>query len=192
MRLFRTALCALFIAGSVLYAQNPKSAAVSVGGGFMYGVNEAKENRDVTGHIRMAFLYAFSKGAAVEVGASYAKFASQRLKQYTDYNTTSFPLIDARLRLSPFQAAGIKPYIYAGWGYAPYSYEPGSATVGGWIQDTIHNAPDTVSGGSMFIPLGIGVYIKLGSRWGLDLSAGGHHTLNDDMNLLHDDENDGF
>lgn len=188
MRLWKSALCALALLGaSTAHAQNPRSFAVGAGGGFALGVNEATgANATVTGQLRASLLYAFSKSVAVELGGGWANLASSKLEGYSDYQTSMIP-IDLRLRLSPFQFSGVKPYIFAGFGYASYSYSAETIEKGGYrTLPPALRANDSTGGSAVFASLGLGTYIKLSSRWGLDLSVGGHPSFNDDMNPIVD------
>ncbi|GIV51966.1 MAG: hypothetical protein KatS3mg038_2487 [Candidatus Kapaibacterium sp.] len=183
-------LLALTCASAVL-AQNPQSWALSIGGGFVNGINEAV-SRPLTGQFRAALLYATSRSVAIEAGGGYALFASSKLEQFRDYRTNAIPL-DIRVRLTPFQFIGVKPYLYAGLGYVYYSYDPATIRLGGYRDaPPTARAEDSVSGAAPYAPLGIGLNVKLSNRWALDIALGGHPTFNDDMNPLHDGQNDAF
>jgi outer membrane protein OmpA-like peptidoglycan-associated protein len=189
-RFWCVSLFALASAATTL-AQNPQSWALSFGGGFVSGINEAV-SRPLTGQFRAALLYATSRSVAIEAGGGYALFASSALEKYRDYRTYATPL-DIRVRLTPFQFIGVKPYLYAGLGYVYYRYDPGTIRLGGYKDaPPTGRAEDSVSGAAPYAPLGIGLNVKLSNRWSLDIALGGHPTFNDDMNPLHDAQNDGF
>ncbi|MBL7999959.1 MAG: outer membrane beta-barrel protein, partial [Candidatus Kapabacteria bacterium] len=189
MRLTLTACIALAVFGTNLWSQNARSGALTIGGGLALGVNEATgNNATITGQFRAAFLYAFSKGVAVELGGGYARFASSSdTVKFGDYTTNAIP-IDVRVKLSPFQSGGVKPYLFAGLGYAMYSYTGQTLTSrhGGNTWRSVleseqrqggnaiatEKISDSTGTGAFYVPLGIGTYIKLSSRVGLDLSVG--------------------
>ncbi len=201
MRLFISLFCALVILGVYANAQNVGSGSFTFGGGFSYGVGETHpEDRVLNGQFRMGFMYAFSRGVAAELGGGYAVFSSQSLTQLYGYSTSAIP-VDVRLKLSPFQVnPGIKPYVYVGLGRMSYSYDRMGLDSGGWraVLNANPNAinegliADSTGTGAWYAPLGIGVYVKMSSRWGLDFALGGHPTFNDDMHPLHDGQNDGY
>lgn len=193
MRLFFSAVCAVALISVSALAQNPRSGAIGVSGGFVYGINEAKPNRIFTGQIRGSLMYGLSRGVALELGAGWANFATEDFSgHYGDYQTSAIP-VDLRVRLSPFQISGVKPYVYTGLGYISYAYDSLTIQKGGYRGAKVDaRSEDSTRSSAIYVPLGIGAYIKLSSRWGLDLTVGGHPTLNDDMNPLWDDENDGF
>ncbi|MCS7000343.1 MAG: OmpA family protein [Bacteroidota bacterium] len=185
------AVLVLLCASVSVTAQNPQSWALSVGGGFVNGINESV-SRPLTGQVRAALLYATSRSVAIEAGGGYALFSSSRLEGFWDYRTEAFPL-DLRVRLTPFQFIGVKPYIYAGLGYVYYRYDRATIAVGGYRDYPPYaRAEDSVSGAAPYAPLGIGLNVKLSNRWALDVALGGHPTFNDDMHPLHDAQNDGF
>lgn len=172
-------------------AQNPQSWAISIGGGFVNGINESV-SRPLTGQFRAALLYATSRSVAIEAGGGYALFASSKLETFRDYRTEALPL-DLRVRLTPFQFTGVKPYLYAGLGYVYYRYDRSTIAVGGYRDFPPYaRAEDSVSGAAPYAPLGIGLNVKLSNRWAIDFALGGHPTFNDDMNPLHDAQNDAF
>jgi len=190
IRVQRVGLLLAVLAASAA-AQNPQSWAISIGGGFVSGVNEAL-TRPLTGQFRASLLYATSRSVAIEAGGGYALFASSKLEQFRDYRTEAIPL-DLRVRLTPFQFRGVKPYIYAGLGYVYYRYDPATIAIGGYRDFPPYDrAEDSVSGAAPYAPLGIGLNVKLSNRWSLDLALGGHPTFNDDLNPLHDAQNDAF
>ncbi len=203
MRLLSSILCALTVLSFASQAQNVGSGSFTIGGGFSYGVGESHpDDRAMNGQFRMGFMYAFSRGVAVELGGGYTVFSSTTLKDSLAYSTSAVP-IDVRLKLSPFQVSpGVKPYVYVGLGRVSYTYDRSIIDSSRW--GTILRGPDgfnaipndriadSTGTGAWYAPLGIGCYVKLSSRWGLDLNLGGHPTFNDDMQPLHDGLNDGY
>ncbi len=200
MRLTRSLVLCFLLTVPALMAQNPRSGSVIFGGGFSYGIGESHpENRILTGQFRAGFMYAFTTGVALELGGGYTVFASDALEKKYDYSTEAIP-VDVRLKLSPFQVSpGIKPYVYIGLGRVSYSYNKLGLDRGGWrsILNSNPNAivngdiADSTGTGAWYAPMGIGMYVKLSSRWGMDFTLGGFPTFNDDMNPLHDGQNDG-
>ncbi len=202
MRLFVSILCAMTLMSGFASAQNVGSGSFTIGGGFSYGIGESHpEDRIMNGQFRMGFMYAFSRGVAVELGGGYTVFSSNTLEKLYDYSTSAIP-IDMRLKLSPFQISpGIKPYVYAGLGRVSYTYDRQGLNVGGWRDILNSKGPnaipfglisDSTGTGAWYAPLGVGMYVKMSSRWGLDFTLGGYPTFNDDMNPMRDGQNDGY
>ena len=110
----------------------------------------------------------------VEVGAGYGRVAGDDPSPSGDFWESSILPIDLRLLFSPFNAASVNPYFYAGGGLLIWEV----------LDKPVYASPATPeeSGTDFFIPVGGGFEVKLSNGLLLDLTAGYTFAYTDDLN----------
>jgi len=125
----------------------------------------------------------------IEIGAGYGLLAGNDLSN-SYWETTIIPA-DLRILLSPFDYKSINPYGYAGAGLIKWTVndKPSSRSPATNVED---------DGYDLFIPLGVGLEVKLTNSLLLDISGGYSLTFTDDLDYFNnvdspaDGYNDGF
>jgi len=124
----------------------------------------------------------------LELGAGYGIIAGD--DPINDYWKSRIIPADIRILFSPFNAASINPYAYAGAGYILWEV----------LNKPLYSNNTYVkeSGGDFFIPVGGGSEIKLSNGLLLDLTAGYSFLFTDDLNYYNNKDsqqkgaNDGY
>jgi outer membrane protein OmpA-like peptidoglycan-associated protein len=157
--------------------------SLGLGGGGSFGINESVD-RPITYAFRgdLLWIRGFGDWLSPEIGLSYLSNKSKETGGFSNYSIKVLSP-DFHLRITPFGYSGFSPYAYGAIGAAirnindrPYNADPG----------TPNNGTDAAFGG------GIGCFFKLGTNWALDLNLGGMGTSADNLNPVHDGQNDGW
>jgi outer membrane protein OmpA-like peptidoglycan-associated protein len=140
-----------------------------------YGQTELAD--DEMGYMGRAFIRMplGSHHFGVELGAGYG------IIKGTEYETSVIP-IDLRLIIAPFNWERVSPYLYVGAGVGNFSRDKVTYLTpsGAAWKDNYTATPDGLdSKWIMFVPAGIGIPIKLGSSFSIDLNAGYNLVFND-------------
>lgn len=128
----------------------------------------------------------------VEFGAGYGILAGEDPSP-DEWESSIIP-IDLRLLLSPFDAKSVNPYGYAGVGYIFWKVKD-------LPNQTKYPSPYKgieEDGNQLFIPIGLGLEVKLSNSLLLDLSGGYNHIFTDDIEFFNNidsplkGDNDGY
>lgn len=164
------------------------SIVLGLGGGLAYAVNEVQgDDREMTFEIRATGLwrYGFGRYLAPEFGISYVTLGvSEPAKVYDGYKSTLIAP-DLRVRFYPTgNQETWAPYVYGGLGLHMFDNTTPS----------VNRLPksDDLSGAGLHFPFGIGLTHFFDRSFGINLALGGNGSLNDKMNAVIDDVNDGY
>ncbi|MCP5061015.1 MAG: OmpA family protein [Ignavibacteriae bacterium] len=118
----------------------------------------------------------------VEVGAGYGMVAGDDPSPNGDFWESSIMPVDLRLLFSPFNAALVNPYFYAGGGLLIWEV----------LDKPIYASPavSEESGTDFFVPVGGGFEVKLSNGLLLDLTAGYTFAYTDDLNYYNNIDSD--
>ncbi|MBX3044340.1 MAG: OmpA family protein [Candidatus Kapabacteria bacterium] len=162
-----------------------KNIAVGVGLGLNRGINEGIQDERTIGPLFSAFGI-FNNGIlwglSPEIGISYYQNGTSDVEGGFSQYKTSYIVPELRLRYSLGNNLVWKPYIFGGVGAMIYNIDNNVP----FNRDFLENSGVTVA-----FPVGAGVGYQFDYNWGLDLSAGLHLTLTDNLNPVYDDINDG-
>lgn len=164
------------------------SVVLGIGGGFAYAINEVKgDDRQMTFELRASGLWRYGFGAylAPEFGISYVTLGvSEPANVYDGYKSTLIAP-DLRLRFYPTgNQETWAPYVYGGIGLHIYDNTTPSV-------NRLANKDD-LSGAGIHFPFGVGLTHNFNRSFGINLAVGGNGSLNDKMNAVLDDVNDGY
>lgn len=181
--IFRIVLLLLLTTSSLI--SQDKNIAVGVGLGLNRGINEGIQDERTIGPLFSAFGI-FNNGIfwglSPEIGISYYQNGTSDVEGgFSQYNT-SYIVPELRLRYSFGNNLVWKPYVFGGIGAMIYNIDDKAP----FNRDFMENSGMTVA-----FPVGAGISYQFDYNWGLDLSAGIHLTLTDNLNPVYDDINDG-
>lgn len=183
MSIARILIGLLFVAAaSASLAQRPAFAIGASYGGAM-GINESIE-RPVGPNFRLSLLYlrGLSPTISLELGVGQTVLRSGENEVSAPYETNMIPL-DVRFRYSPLKQSRWSPYLFGGLGITLFDV---------WKIPEGRDPRADISGGNLFATGGAGLFHALGPNWAIDITLGGSTTLEDDLNPVHDDQNDGW
>ena len=176
----------LFFATMILaadsYAQEDQVWCLGASIGGVAGVNESiNQSINPQFGFSLEWLNAITQHWSLEANVGFGKLSSPNQGGYSEYST-AISTYDLRIRFSPLDGAW-QPFIYAGIGALSYN-----------VSSTAPNAsPDAkLNGTTGFLPVGIGLYHPINSKWAIEASIGENPSFSDDPNPVRDDRNDAF
>ncbi len=110
----------------------------------------------------------------LEVGAGFGMLAGD--DPLNNYWETYIIPADVRFLVSPLKSNSLNPYVYGGIGYMKWEVNDKPSTIFSTPLISDENGLD------FYIPLGLGIEIKLTNSLSLDLSGGYNHSFTDDIN----------
>jgi len=167
-----------------LFAQE-RNIAVGIGAGLTRGINEGIPGDREIGPLFSVF-GVFNNGIlwglSPELSFSYyTNSAKENPDGFSQYSTSHI-VPELKLRYTIGDNLVWQPYIYAGVGAIMYSIDEPYPTNRNYAEN---------SGTTVTFPLGVGVNYQFDYNWGVELAAGAHLTLTDNLNPVYDDINDG-
>ncbi len=164
-------------------AQQGQTWIAGLGMGQAFGVNEDHTRPLVlVGRAECVAFNSIVPGVSPEFGISLFTLQSKVTGGPDDYRTQIIAP-DLRFRFSPLTSLSWFPYLYAGAGMAIYKV----------LQVPPAASPEaSLSNAAPFFTAGIGISHQISDNIGLDLNLGPSVALSDDINPVHDGEDDGW
>ncbi len=181
MRVF--VLIILILIPYISHAQQGQTWVAGIGLGQAFGVNEDRTRPLVlVGRAECVAFNSIVPGVSPEFGISLFTLHSTNSGAPTDYRTQMITP-DLRFRFSPLTSLTWFPYLYGGAGMAIYKVlqVPPAASPEAYLSSAVP-----------FLTAGIGISHQISENIGLDVNLGPAVALSDDINPVHDGEDDGW
>ena len=165
------------------FAQQGQTWVAGLGLGQAFGVNEDRTRPLVlVGRAEAVAFNSIVPGVSPEFGISLFTLQSKVTGGPDDYRTQIIAP-DLRFRFSPLTTLIWYPYLYGGAGMAIYKVLEVPPAV---------SQLASLSNAVPFFAAGIGISHQISENIGLDLNIGAAVALSDDINPVHDGEDDGW
>jgi hypothetical protein len=167
----------------ISYAQQGQTWIAGLGMGEAFGVNEDHTRPLVlVGRAEAVAFNSIVPGVSPEFGISFFTLQSRTTGGPDDYRTQIIAT-DLRFRFSPLTTLRWFPYLYVGAGMAIYKVlqvPPAASQLA------------SLSNAEPFFTAGVGISHQISDNVGIDVNLGPAVALSDDINPVHDGEDDGW
>lgn len=188
----------LTLAASASFAQNVGTAAIGAGVGASYTISETPRRAvnfewggllwySLNDHMGLELNFEATKASSTDDISTTGNSANTQADDFA-YYSTSLNAISLRLKYFLMGNKGsFRPYAHVGAGMAMYknNYFDSAAVKIGDATGT-----PSYSGSDFYLPLGLGAYMPLSDKIGLDLNLGFNPTFADNLNPSIDDKKD--